>query len=654
MAESSKEELLQLIKRFGAYLTVKMSSIFPISLHNLNSRSIGAIAGFAVAIVFTWRLLRSPSGPQRRQPKRQAPASSSSGISSQSNATLTTSGVSSSEDTRAQNVVDEFFQPVKPTLGQIVRQKLSEGRKVTCRLLGVVLEESTPEELQKQVTVRYSVLEVLLEITKFCDLYLMERVLDNETEKKVLLALEDAGVFTSGGLVKEKVLFCSTENGRTSFVRQLEPDWHIDTNPDIIFQLSRFIKYQLHISPTRTERAASNVFNSPSLEQFFGCFLFFPKKTNLGFTRYNTQRKRKSTAWPPFAFSNLRVSLSIVCVSMESDCPIDAELRSEISALLTPPSPAQVDKKHISWNEHGTGFFLNKKTIGTFYHDKVRTSGFLDGAVGCFKKQLSQFGVESKVMNIVSPNFVVLHYLRLNTLKLPRSSRPKLSTFISSVLIDGGGFMFHALALQLCEDTGNSLTFTSAAGDPLLKWAETKKYKKISWRSRVLEFQTLNCARDKFLAPSTYSIAVPGALAALAVPDLMPSLFSLSRKLASHTNRGLSPITSPFFSVSLLCNPFFFLYYVDYEFTLMAHMHSFLFFSINKYVKMFSSTAQRMDEYLLFANWNQIGISTQILTSSFNYMYILIAYLVFLHVILQSHAPCSDVYAHFHGFHLNY
>ncbi|KAI5340370.1 hypothetical protein L3X38_019644 [Prunus dulcis] len=71
--------------------------------------------------------------------------------------------------------------------------------------------------------------------------------------------------------VESKVLFCSTEIGRTSFVRQLEPDWHIDANPDIIFQLSRFIKYQLHISPTRTERAASNVFNSPSLEQFFGC-----------------------------------------------------------------------------------------------------------------------------------------------------------------------------------------------------------------------------------------------------------------------------------------------------------------------------------------------------------------------------------------------
>ena len=35
-----------------------------------------------------------------------------------------------------------------------------------------------------------------------------------------------------------QVLFCSTENGRSSFVRQLEPDWHIDTNPEIVSQLA--------------------------------------------------------------------------------------------------------------------------------------------------------------------------------------------------------------------------------------------------------------------------------------------------------------------------------------------------------------------------------------------------------------------------------
>ncbi|XP_061364458.1 peroxisome biogenesis protein 22-like isoform X1 [Gastrolobium bilobum] len=259
-ADTSKEELLQLIKR----ITFKISNLF-------DSQSIGAVAGLAIAIFFTWRLLRSPGESQRRQRKRQAATSSSPGVSTHSNASVVPSGVcSSSADSRAQNVVDEFFQPIKPTLGQIVRQRLNEGRKVTCRLLGVILEESSPEELQKQATVRPATLEVLLEITKFCDLYLMERVLDDESEKRVLVALEDAGVFTSGGLVKDKVLFCCTENGRSSFVRQLEPDWHIDSNPEIISQLARFIKYELHVSSFRTERTAANVFTAPSLEQFFG------------------------------------------------------------------------------------------------------------------------------------------------------------------------------------------------------------------------------------------------------------------------------------------------------------------------------------------------------------------------------------------------
>lgn len=266
MADYSKEDFIQLLKRIGAYLSGKVSKV----LNTQDIRSVWAIAGLAVAVIFTWRLLRTPSVPRRRQPKHQAPSSSSSGVNSHPDANLFPSGVSSSyEDSRAQTVIDEFFQPVKPTLGQIVRQRLSDGRKVTCRLLGVILEESTPEELQNQATVRSSVLDVLLEITKFCDLYLMETILDDESEKKVLMALENAGIFTSGGLVKDKVLFCSTEIGRTSFVRQLEPDWHIDSSQEITTQLARFIKYQLHISTIKTERIASNVFSSSSLEQFF-------------------------------------------------------------------------------------------------------------------------------------------------------------------------------------------------------------------------------------------------------------------------------------------------------------------------------------------------------------------------------------------------
>lgn len=77
-------------------------------------QSVDAVAGLAVAIVFAYRLMRSPGEPQRRQPRRQAPTTSSSGVSTQSNTTLMPSGFCSSlEDLRAQNVVDEFVQPVK-------------------------------------------------------------------------------------------------------------------------------------------------------------------------------------------------------------------------------------------------------------------------------------------------------------------------------------------------------------------------------------------------------------------------------------------------------------------------------------------------------------------------------------------------------------
>ncbi|GJN26067.1 hypothetical protein PR202_gb13965 [Eleusine coracana subsp. coracana] len=66
-----------------------------------------------------------------------------------------------------------------------------------------------------------------------------------------------------------QVLFCSTEVGRTSFVRQLEADFHIDTSLDVVSQLSRFIRCQLFISSMEGGQVAANVYNSPNLEQFF-------------------------------------------------------------------------------------------------------------------------------------------------------------------------------------------------------------------------------------------------------------------------------------------------------------------------------------------------------------------------------------------------
>ncbi|VAH37001.1 unnamed protein product [Triticum turgidum subsp. durum] len=260
------DELADLVRRIVDVLS-RYSDRLPFDLDRQKLRSLTTLAAIAITIVFAWKLLRAPPEQPRRQRRRDAPSSSNTSSRSQPGALVGTDACSS-VDSRAHEAINQLFQPL--TLEQLVRHKLSEGRRVTCRLLGVILEETTPEELQNHVTVKPSVLEVLLEIAKICDVYLMEHVLDDESEEKVLSALSEAGLFTSGGLVREKVLFCSTEIGRTSFVRQLEPDWHIDSSPEIVHQLSRFIKYQLHISPQQTERVSPNVFSSASLEQFFG------------------------------------------------------------------------------------------------------------------------------------------------------------------------------------------------------------------------------------------------------------------------------------------------------------------------------------------------------------------------------------------------
>lgn len=268
MAESVTEQVTSLVKRVTGLLGRKISSIFVVLFNNKNAGSFGALAGFALAIVFAWKFLRAPDRPPRRK-RRSGPSASNSGLANvePSNSEVYPQLLNLKDI----DAIEAINRPTELTLGQVVRKKLNGGRKVTCQLLGVILEERTTAELQKQASVRKPVFEVLSELTKSCDVYLMETVEDDESEERVLAALEDAGIFKLGVLVKEKVLFCSTENGRSSFVRQLEPDWHIDTSAEIVSTLSRFIRHQLLISPATASFLSSNVYTSSSLEQYFSC-----------------------------------------------------------------------------------------------------------------------------------------------------------------------------------------------------------------------------------------------------------------------------------------------------------------------------------------------------------------------------------------------
>lgn len=72
-------------------------------------------------MIFTWRAIRTPGEHrQRRQPKRRinnAETSSAAAAAAQSNvASVLPEFSSPREDNAVQDVVDQFFQPVKVTL----------------------------------------------------------------------------------------------------------------------------------------------------------------------------------------------------------------------------------------------------------------------------------------------------------------------------------------------------------------------------------------------------------------------------------------------------------------------------------------------------------------------------------------------------------
>eukprot|EP00252_Welwitschia_mirabilis_P013452 TRINITY_DN2958_c0_g1_i1.p1 TRINITY_DN2958_c0_g1~~TRINITY_DN2958_c0_g1_i1.p1 ORF type:complete len:279 (+),score=48.51 TRINITY_DN2958_c0_g1_i1:172-1008(+) len=264
------EEAVKLLKGFSIGLTLRVSNFIVFLIQHKNASIFGAIAGSTLAIIIAWAYLRQPKERRRRLNKRRDASTTNDG--SQTNR----GEASSSSSACLQNPCEQgistqtWMTPVKITLSQSIKQQLDGGRKVTCQLLGVILEEQTPEELQDHARVRPSVVEVLLEMVKVCDLYLMTRVIDDKSEERVLKALDETGLFKTGGLNRNKVLFCGTDSGSVSFVRQLEPDWHIDTDAEKISKLSKFIRHLLHISSSGTQMLGSNVYASDALELFLG------------------------------------------------------------------------------------------------------------------------------------------------------------------------------------------------------------------------------------------------------------------------------------------------------------------------------------------------------------------------------------------------
>lgn len=157
MGDSIAEELVQLFRGINASLTVKLSHLLGFVFRNKNASSIGAAAGLAIALWWTWKCWRIPGArPHPRVDKRdgadaasasatRAPAGASmdSGPGALSTAVATSITQATQRGGPAEGRVSETDEL---SVAQIVRRQLNGSRKMTCQLLGVILEEIEPGE----------------------------------------------------------------------------------------------------------------------------------------------------------------------------------------------------------------------------------------------------------------------------------------------------------------------------------------------------------------------------------------------------------------------------------------------------------------------------------------------------------------------------
>ncbi|RRT71740.1 hypothetical protein BHE74_00016091 [Ensete ventricosum] len=160
MSDLVAENVGALVRRVSRHLNRKITDVLALLLRHKSAGSLGAVAGFAIAVVFAWKFLGPSRG--RRTSNRRKPRASPS---------------TSREAAGADPSLSEGFMPVSPLKVSDAIEAVAPAVEVdfwvpmTCQLLGVILDEKTPEELQE----------------------------------RVLSALENGGVFQKGSLIKDKV-----------------------------------------------------------------------------------------------------------------------------------------------------------------------------------------------------------------------------------------------------------------------------------------------------------------------------------------------------------------------------------------------------------------------------------------------------------------
>ena len=92
----------------------------------------------------------------------------------------------------------------------------------------------------------------------------------DELERQVMAALDAAGVFGAGGCDRRRAIFCSTEDGRGSIVRQLAPALHVDESAKVVSYLAPHVPRVVKIgaSLAAASSAAAEIPSAPSLAEY--------------------------------------------------------------------------------------------------------------------------------------------------------------------------------------------------------------------------------------------------------------------------------------------------------------------------------------------------------------------------------------------------
>ena len=117
-------------------------------------------------------------------------------------------------------------------------------------LPGTIIEERSPSELQEAATVVPEAVEVVKEMARTCDVFLIAHVEDDIGQAVVTGALEAADLLGNkpGQVKPHRLLFCGTLDGKVSIVRQLDPELHMDGHAVTVEDLRRFMPHLLLVN----------------------------------------------------------------------------------------------------------------------------------------------------------------------------------------------------------------------------------------------------------------------------------------------------------------------------------------------------------------------------------------------------------------------